>query len=120
MRIFALILLLVFAVTGCTTRSQAEKEARRAFMAGQSAAMARQLAAQSKSITVIGPVKNSSVPWVDGLTLAQAIATADYIGPDNPTKIIITRKGQRASLDASVLLSGAEVPLKPGDVVEIR
>ncbi|HZI32393.1 MAG TPA: hypothetical protein VFF11_08625, partial [Candidatus Binatia bacterium] len=62
----------------------------------------------------------SLVPWVDGLTLAQAIATANYVGPNNPQKITITRKGQTASLDASVLLNGAKVPLKPGDVVEIQ
>lgn len=89
-------------------------------MAGQRAAEQRELAEQSQSVTVIGPVQNSLVPWVDGLTLAQAIATAKYVGPSAPQKIIITRRGQQASLDASVLLRGVKVPLKPGDIVEVR
>ena len=120
MQLFAVILVLMLAVTGCTTRSQAQAEAERAFVAGQRAAMQRELAEQSRSVTVIGPVQNSLVPWVDGLTLAQAVATAKYQEPNAPRKIIITRRGQQASLDANVLLRGVKVPLEPGDVVEIR
>jgi hypothetical protein len=120
MRIFAVILVLALAVTGCTTRSQARKEAQRAFLAGQSATLQRELAEQADSVTVIGPVQNSLVPWVAGLTLAQAVATANYVGEHNPREIIITRNGEQASLDASALLNGAKVPLEPGDVVEIH
>lgn len=117
MRFFAVILVLAFVTTGCTTRARAQREAQRAFMAGQSSALQRE---RANSITVIGPVQNSLVPWVAGLTLAQAIATANYVGQHNPQEIVITRNGEQASLDASSLLSGAKVPLQPGDVVEIH
>lgn len=120
MRVFAVIIFLALAAAGCTTRSTAEAEAQKAFLAGQKAALEKQLAEQSGSVTVIGPVENASVPWVAGLTLAQAIATANYLAPDDPKEIIITRHGETANLDAEVLLNGAVVPLEPGDVVEIR
>ena len=55
-----------------------------------------------------------------GLTLAQAIATANYLDAQAPEEIIITRQGESATLDANVLLNGAAVPLEPGDVIELR
>jgi hypothetical protein len=65
-------------------------------------------------------VQNSQVPWVAGLTLAQAIATANYLDSHEPGEIIITRQGESAKLDPKVLLRGAQVPLEPGDVIELR
>ena len=65
-------------------------------------------------------MQNPQVPWVEGLTLAQAIATADYIGADAPKQIIITRQGESATLDAKVLLNGTDIPLEKGDVIELR
>jgi hypothetical protein len=91
-----------------------------AQLARENAALKRQVAALGKGVTVVGPVQNSFVPWVAGLTLAQAIATADYLDPKAPKNITITRGGESASLDASVLLNGTPVPLEPGDVVEIE
>jgi hypothetical protein len=120
MRIFAVSLIAALAVAGCTTRSKARREAQQAMLAQQNAAMNKQLASQLNGVTVIGPVQNSFVPWVVGLTLLQTIATANYLAPDDPKQIIITRHGETASLDADVLLNGAVVPLEPGDVVEIR
>jgi protein involved in polysaccharide export with SLBB domain len=69
---------------------------------------------------VIGPVQNPNVPWVAGLTLAQAIATADYLEPRAPIQIIITRGGESAAMDAKVLLNGTDIPLEIGDVIELR
>jgi hypothetical protein len=60
------------------------------------------------------------VPWVAGLTLAQAIATANYVGADEPTQIIIKRQGESATLDAKVFLNGKDIPLEIGDVIELR
>jgi hypothetical protein len=60
------------------------------------------------------------VPWVAGLTLAQAVATANYVGADQPKQIILTRNGESAAMDAGVLLNGADVPLEIGDVIELR
>jgi hypothetical protein len=112
-------LLLVLTVTGCTTKSSARMKAQQAFLEGQNAAL-RQQAAQSPGVTIVGPVQNPKVPWVAGLTLAQAVATANYIGAKEPKGIIITRQGESAALDAKVLFNGPDIPLEIGDVIELR
>ena len=72
------------------------------------------------SVMVVGPVQNPRVPWVAGLTLAQAIATANYLDPHEPGAILIARQGETAQLDPKILGTGAPVPLEPGDVIEIQ
>ena len=121
MRFFAFIFISAFAlmVCGCSGSSP-QMRMQMAQLARENAALKRQVAALGKGVTVVGPVQNSFVPWVAGLTLAQAIATADYLDPKAPKNITITRGGEAASLDASVLLNGTPVPLEPGDVVEIE
>src|ERR1035437_4406023 len=104
---------------GCTTKSRARMESQTAFLAGQNAAL-RQQAAQTPGVTMVGPVQNPQVPWVAGLTLAQAVATANYIGAHEPKSIIITRQGESAALDAKVLFNGTDIPLEIGDVIELR
>ena len=111
--------MLMLVATGCSTHNK-QLEAQHALLVQQNAALQKQLAASLKGVTIIGPVENSFVPWVAGLTLAQALATANYLDPDEPKEIIITRQGETASLDAQALLSGATVPLEMGDVIEIR
>jgi hypothetical protein len=91
-----------------------------AFLAGQNAVLRQQQQSQTPIVTLVGPVQNPQVPWVAGLTLAQAIATANYLDSHEPKQIIITRDGESATLDAQVLLNGAVVPLEAGDVVELR
>ena len=59
----------------------------------------------------------SPIAWLE---LAQAVATANYIGLHEPRQIILTRQGESAVLDAKILLSGAVVPLEPGDLIELR
>lgn len=112
-------------ISGCTTRSQAQAQARDAFFAGQNAALQQQQMQQQAllampSVTVIGPVQNPHVPWVAGLTLAQAIATANYLDSHDPKQIILTRNGESATLKPEVLFNGSVVPLEAGDVVELR
>ena len=107
-------------LAGCTTKSTSEAKAQQAFLAGQNAALRQQQAAQFSGVTVVGPVQNPQVPWVAGLTLAQAVATANYLDSHVPKTIIITRQGESAQLDAKVLLNGVAVPLEPGDVIELR
>jgi hypothetical protein len=65
-------------------------------------------------------VQNSTVPWVAGLTLAQAIATANYLGADEPTQIILTRQGEDGVTDPQTLLNGAQIPLEPGDMITLK
>ena len=111
------LIILIFALAaGCTTSSSARLKAQNAYLAGQNAALQRQAA----GVTVIGPVQNPQVPWVAGLTLAQAIATANYTGADAPKQILITRAGETATMDAKVLLDGTDIPLEVGDVIELR
>ena len=119
----AILLLLTVAVTGCTSRSNARLNAQQAYLAGQNATLQQQLAQQPSNfptVTILGPVQNSKVPWVVGLTLAQAVATANYIGADEPTSITISRQGEIATIDANVLLKGTVINLEAGDTVEIR
>jgi len=117
----SLILLLgVVLFGGCVTKSKANAQAQAAFLAGQNAAQQRQPTTNTTSITVIGPVQNSEVPWVEGLTLAQAIATAKYLGEHDPKEIIVTRQGESAKLAPKMLLTGADVPLEPGDTITIH
>jgi hypothetical protein len=119
MRYFHIFLILGLAVTGCTTKINARRESQAAFLAGQNAALQQQPSTHA-GVTVVGAVQNSFVPWVAGLTLAQAIATANYIGANDPQQIIITRQGESAELDAKALLNGTDIPLEVGDVIELR
>ena len=116
----ALSLSVAALLAGCTTKSGAQAEAQEAFLAGQNAALRQQQAAQFSGVTIVGPVQNPQVPWVVGLTLAQAVATANYIGAQEPKRIIITRQGESAALDAKVLFNGTDIPLEVGDVIELR
>ena len=119
MRHLHFILLAALLAGGCTTRSQLRAAAQNAFLAGQNAALREQIA-QYNGITIIGAVQNPQVPWVAGMTLAQAVATANYIGAQEPRAVIITRQGESAVLEANVLFNGTDIPLETGDVIELR
>jgi hypothetical protein len=121
MKFFTAILLFALVVSGCMTKSKARAQARAAFLAGQNTELRQQqLQTQGSSVTIIGPVQNPQVPWVEGLTLAQAIATSNYLDSQAPKEIIITRQGENANVDPSVLLSGVAVPLEAGDTITLR
>jgi hypothetical protein len=120
MKYSAAILLLALTISGCTTRSNADAKAQAAFLAGQNALLRQQQQEQTPSVTIVGPVQNQQVPWVVGLTLAQAVATANYLDSREPKQIIVTRGGESATLDAKVLFDGTAVPLEAGDVIELR
>jgi hypothetical protein len=118
MKFCFVIFFIALVATGCVSRSRSRLEAQNAFLAGQNAALQQQQ--EASGVTVLGAVQTSKVPWVEGLTLTQAVATANYIGLRDPKQIILTRQGESAVLEPKVLLSGAVVLLEPGDVVEIR
>jgi hypothetical protein len=115
----AVFLLSAVLFCGCVTKSKAQARAQAAYLAGQNAALLQQQA-QAPGVTVIGPVQNPDVPWVEGLSLAQAVATANYLGQHNPKEIIITRQGESAKLAPKMLLNGVNVPLEPGDIITIH
>ncbi len=119
MKRIPIILFLALLASGCVSKSRSRMEAQNAFLAGQNEAL-RQQQPEAAGVMVLGAVQNSKVPWVEGLTLTQAIATANYTGLREPKQIILTRQGESATLDAKILLNGAVVPLEAGDVVEIR
>ena len=116
MKLFSGGLLLALVAAGCVTRSQANAQARAAYLAGQKAAFASM--AQGQGVVIVGPVQYPNVPWVEGLTLSQAIATANYTGR-SPKTITITRQGEQASINPKDLLNGHVVPLEPGDTITI-
>ena len=120
MKLLPIIFAIALAASGCVSKSRARLEAQNAFLHGQNAALQSQLPPASGGVSVLGAVQNPSVPWVEGLTLTQAVATANYLGLHEPKQIILTRQGESAVLEPKVLLSGAVVPLEPGDLIEIR
>ena len=115
----ALALLLLPWLGSCVTRSQANAQARQAYLNGRNSVLAS-LAGEGKVVVIEGPVEHPNVPWVEGLTLAQAIATAQYNGRHNPKVITITRQGEAISVNPHALLTGRAVLLQPGDAVKIR
>ena len=118
MKLVIIIAVLAGLVTGCTSKSKARAQAQNAYLAGQNAALQSTL--QTTGVTVIGPVQNTHVPFVAGLTLAQALATAYYTGPGTPSQIILTRKGEDATLDPNDLDRAAQFMLEPGDLITLK
>jgi hypothetical protein len=115
-----LFLFFILPLCGCTTKSKAKAQAQAAFAAGQQQALAQMRQAQQTSIRVLGPVRNPEIVWTDGLTLAQVIAAADCTFKDNPRGVFIIRQRERVAVDLNALLDGRDVPLEPGDTVEIQ
>ncbi len=120
MKTFLALLLILIVTSGCVSKSKAKADARAAYVAGQRDAFASIAAAQNTNIKVNGPVQNPTVPWVEGLTLAQAIATANYTGREAPKEIILLRRGESATIAPRDLLNGGDVPLEPGDAITLH
>jgi hypothetical protein len=120
MKALVILLFLSLAVSGCVSKTKAQAGARAAYAAGQRDAYAHIAAAQLTNIKVFGPVQNPEIPWVEGLTLAQAIATANYTARGTPQEIILLRRGEPASIDPRDLLNGHDVPLEPGDTITLH
>jgi hypothetical protein len=118
--VWTLALLTLMTFCGCFSKTKAQAEARAAYAAGQRDAFASIAAAQRTSIKVFGPVQHPEVPWVEGLTLAQAIATANYTARSHPEEIILLRRGESATIDPRDLLNGNDVPLEPGDTITLH
>lgn len=115
---FAILLLALVTATGCMTKSQAGAQARAAFIAGQQAAY-QSMGQTMTDVVVLGAVEKHEIPWVTGLTLVQAIATANYIGPHDPTEIVVKRNSVQQRIDPKRLLTGGDMTLEPGDIVTV-
>jgi hypothetical protein len=113
-------LLTLLSLCGCVSKTKAQAQARAAFAAGQRDAYAHIAADERKTIKIFGPVQNPEVPWMEGLTLAQAITTANYSARGTPQEIILLRRGESATIDPRDLLNGNDVPLEPGDTITLH
>jgi hypothetical protein len=111
------------ALSGCVTKSKAKADARKAYIAGQHETLMRMQQVQNQGqgpcVMVNGEVRNRVVPWTEGLTLAKALLAADYYGSTEPGQLIILHNGIASRVDPNQLLSGTDIPLQPGDVVQI-
>ena len=110
---------LALALTGCVSKAKADAQAHAAFLAGQQQAMQRLQQPLGPKVIFLGTVDNPAVLWTPELTLAKAIVTAGYHGPD-PTDITILRNGQTIHVDPNKLLNGEDVPLESGDIVSVK
>lgn len=113
------LLLLAATLASCVTKTKAQAQARAAFDAGRQQALDQMRQQQNSTVTLIGKFQNGILPWTEDLTLAKAIVAAGYSGPD-PTEIILVRNGTGRSIDPQKLLGQGDVPLKPGDVVQVK
>jgi hypothetical protein len=118
---------IVFASTGCVSKSEARRRQNLAFAAGQHSGAAQALQSQAQlpptqapTVTVRGEVRRNAVPWTEGLTLKQAILAAEHIGRREPRSIVLSHGDETITLDTRWLLTiGEDVPLAPGDVIDL-
>ena len=113
-------LLITFVVfSGCVSKTTAKLESQQAFIAGQQQAMMT-LQANKTMVQIRGNVRNTSIPWTEGLTVAKAIVAAEYQGAHDPKSVIIFRNGSATEIPAADLLHGQDEPLQPGDLIELH
>lgn len=111
-----LMLAVAVVLAGCVSRKTAQSQAQASFLAGQ-----QQAGQQAPVVFVRGEVRKNFVPWHEGLTLAEAVAAADYHGVRDPKTIVMTRQGASVTVNVRQLLQGRDnLELQPGDVLELR
>jgi hypothetical protein len=116
-KIFLGLLMLALAAVGCVTKSREQQEVSAAYLAGQEAAY-KSMGTQS-NVVVLGDVQKHEVPYVAGLTLAQAIGTANYTGMHDPKVILVKRGDSQTTVDPRDLLNGKDIPLQTGDIITV-
>ena len=115
----ALVGAMATASGGCVSKSNARLRTSSAYFAGRAQGLQNGQANRIAIITLSGPVRNRTIPWTEGLTLAEAIVAAEYLAASNPKSIYVTRNGERIFVDPRRLLRGNDFLLEAGDVVEI-
>lgn len=116
----ALLASLIVAVAGfgCKSKQGSGQGPPPAYMdpaAAQEAMRRAQMVVQ-----VRGDVRNRVIPWSEDLTLAGALVEADYIGRWDPLSVTVTRGRKVQRFSRSRLLSGGDMFLEPGDVIDIH
>jgi hypothetical protein len=118
---FSVLVVVAICIAGCVSKSTAKMQAKEAFMAGQQQAMSRLMQSHGgPSVSIIGPVRAPSIAWTEGMTVAKAIVAAGYEGKGEPKQIVILRNGYAIPVLAKQLLSGEDVPLEAGDMLQIN
>ena len=115
-KVFLGMLVVALAAASCVSKSEADAQARAAYIAGQRAAY-QSMGGAMADVVVLGNVQKHEVPWVEGLTLAQALATANYLGTHDPEDILLKRNSVETEISPKDLLNGNDVELKAGDQI---
>ncbi len=110
---------MLVCAAGCTTKTEARKQAEAAFEAGQRQAQLQLYESRFPVVTVIGPVRNPKLDWTADLTLARAIVAAGYQGLGNPRLIIVRRGNEEIIVTSKQLLAGEDWPLHAADRIEV-
>src|SRR5262249_32451957 len=117
--ILTLLILSLTLVTGCVSKARTRIEVQKAFRAGEVKGQALAEAKRS-GISFPGPVLVPIVPWTEGLTLAQAIVAAHWTAIQDPRLIIVVNSaGERLELTPYEAQTAAEMPMQPGDEIEL-
>ena len=113
-------------LSGCTTKKASERKQRSAYAAGRQHAMLAQAEkresadSEEATVTFSGSVDNRSIPWREGLSLANAIVEAGHNSRRNPRKIFIHRRELVFEVPAWRLLQGDDFLIEAGDHIELR
>jgi hypothetical protein len=115
------VVLLVMGLAGCASRPTVKQQREQAFEEGRQKALQEQTKDQAPVVLFRGDVRNTRVPWREGLTLAEALVTAQYTWTWDPRLVTVTRQGETHSINPKRLMRGQDNPeLEPGDLVEVR
>ena len=112
------ILVLTLAGLGCKSKQVTAKTPPPAYV---DPAAAQEAMRQAQMVVRIrGEVRNPIIPWSENLTLAGALVEADYVGRWDPLSVTVTRGRKVQRFSASALLSGKDMFLEPGDLIQIN
>ena len=123
---FMTMVAVVVLLSGCTTKKASERKQRSAYAAGRQHAMLAQAEkresadSEEPTVTFSGDVDNRSIPWREGLSLANAIVEAGHNSRRNPRKILIHRRELVFEVPAWRLLQGDDFLIEAGDHIELR
>lgn len=126
-KIWIWLLVSLFVTGGCVSKARHKLEVREAYVAGQEQALAAMSGGgrpgnpvSKTDIFVHGHVKNTIIPWEEGMTVGQAIVAAEYIDSRDPRMIVLHRGGETMQINPKELLRGRDFPARAGDVIELQ
>jgi hypothetical protein len=112
---------LVLGITGCVSQSTARREHLKAYEEGRQKALSEQATQNDPVVWFRGDIRNPRVPWREGLTLAEALLTAQYTWSWDPHLITVTRDGKVYPVNPKMLMRGTDNPvLEAGDIIEVH